>query len=126
MPTGTFRTSTSPGGVVPAVCIDICEAAVERLRERYELVTEIEPEDLVAGCCALRHSGAGRRPSLEGVTARLWPDPYTMGFLRFHLRLTRSPGMTANASPAQQPGNAVSTSFTQYDVPIGITASLKL
>ena len=34
------------GGVVPQVCADICEDAVERLRERYDLVTEIEPEEL--------------------------------------------------------------------------------
>jgi hypothetical protein len=35
-----------PGGVVPRVCRDICTAAVERLRERYDLVTEIEPDEL--------------------------------------------------------------------------------
>jgi hypothetical protein len=34
------------GGVVPGVCADICEAAVERLRARYDLVIEIEPEEL--------------------------------------------------------------------------------
>jgi hypothetical protein len=35
-----------PGGVVPPVCQDICEAAVERLRVSYDLVTEIEPEEI--------------------------------------------------------------------------------
>ena len=35
-----------PGGIVPAVCKDMCDAAVARLRERYDLVTEIEPEEL--------------------------------------------------------------------------------
>jgi hypothetical protein len=33
------------GGTVPATCADLCAAAVERLREHYDLVTEIEPED---------------------------------------------------------------------------------
>jgi hypothetical protein len=34
------------GGVVPGVCAGICEDAVARLRERYDLVVEIEPEEL--------------------------------------------------------------------------------
>lgn len=34
------------GGVVPRVCLEICEAAVARLREQYDLVTEIEPEEI--------------------------------------------------------------------------------
>ena len=34
------------GGAVPRVCLDLCEAAVMRLRERYDLVTEIEPEEI--------------------------------------------------------------------------------
>jgi len=34
------------GGNVPGVCRDICDSAVAGLRERYELVTEIEPEDM--------------------------------------------------------------------------------
>jgi hypothetical protein len=34
------------GGVVPNVCREICDAAVARLRERYDLVTEIEPEEI--------------------------------------------------------------------------------
>ena len=35
-----------PGGVVPHACLEICETAVERLRTRHELVTEIEPEEI--------------------------------------------------------------------------------
>jgi hypothetical protein len=34
------------GGVVPTVCREICNTAAARLRERYDLVTEIEPEDM--------------------------------------------------------------------------------
>jgi hypothetical protein len=34
------------GGVVPRTCADICDDTVTRLRERYDLVTEIEPEEL--------------------------------------------------------------------------------
>jgi hypothetical protein len=34
------------GGGVPQICIEICDGAVERLRGRYDLVTEIEPEEL--------------------------------------------------------------------------------
>ena len=34
------------GGSVPRVCAEICDAAVERLRLLYDLVTEIEPEEL--------------------------------------------------------------------------------
>jgi hypothetical protein len=34
------------GGVVPSVCQRICADAAARLRERYDLVVEIEPEDL--------------------------------------------------------------------------------
>jgi len=34
------------GGIVPNVCREICEAAVTQLRERYDLVTEIEPEEI--------------------------------------------------------------------------------
>jgi hypothetical protein len=34
------------GGAVPPVCVGICEDAVARLRERYDLVIEIEPEEL--------------------------------------------------------------------------------
>ena len=35
-----------PGGVVPKVCRDICDAAVETYRARYDLVLEIEPEEI--------------------------------------------------------------------------------
>jgi hypothetical protein len=35
-----------PGGVVPKVCQDICASAVEKFRAQYDLVTEIEPEEL--------------------------------------------------------------------------------
>ena len=34
------------GGAVPRVCAALCEDAVARLRERYDLVIEIEPEEL--------------------------------------------------------------------------------
>lgn len=34
------------GGAVPAVCTQICEDTVARLRERYDLVIEIEPEEI--------------------------------------------------------------------------------
>lgn len=34
------------GGVVPRACTDLCEDAVARLRARYDLVIEIEPEEL--------------------------------------------------------------------------------
>ena len=34
------------GGAVPRACLEICEAAVARLRERYDLVTEIGPEEI--------------------------------------------------------------------------------
>jgi hypothetical protein len=34
------------GGAVPAVCAQICEDAAARLRERYDLVIEIEPEEI--------------------------------------------------------------------------------
>lgn len=34
------------GGAVPAVCAAICEDTATRLREQYDLVVEIEPEDL--------------------------------------------------------------------------------
>ena len=34
------------GGVVPRVCTEICEDAVARLRQSYDLVIEIEPEEL--------------------------------------------------------------------------------
>jgi len=34
------------GGVVPQVCADICGAAVARLRGLYDLVVEIEPEEI--------------------------------------------------------------------------------
>jgi hypothetical protein len=33
------------GGTVPNTCATICEDAVARLRERFDLVIEIEPED---------------------------------------------------------------------------------
>jgi hypothetical protein len=35
-----------PGGLVPQVCQDICATAVEKFRAQYDLVTEIEPEEL--------------------------------------------------------------------------------
>jgi len=36
-----------PGaGAVPPVCVDICAATVEALRERYELLLEIEADEL--------------------------------------------------------------------------------
>jgi hypothetical protein len=34
------------GGVVPSVCLQLCEDAVARLREQFDLVIEIEPEEL--------------------------------------------------------------------------------
>jgi hypothetical protein len=34
------------GGSVPAVCAQLCDDTVARLRERYDLVIEIEPEEL--------------------------------------------------------------------------------
>jgi hypothetical protein len=34
------------GGVVPAVCAALCEDIAGRLRERFDLVIEIEPEEL--------------------------------------------------------------------------------
>ena len=34
------------GGAVPPVCAGICEDAVARLRALYDLVIEIEPEEL--------------------------------------------------------------------------------
>jgi hypothetical protein len=34
------------GGVVPGVCLQICEDTVARLRERYDLVIDIEPEEI--------------------------------------------------------------------------------
>jgi len=34
------------GGSVPAVCAQLCDDMVARLRERYDLVIEIEPEEL--------------------------------------------------------------------------------
>jgi hypothetical protein len=34
------------GGIVPDVCREICDTAGARLRERYDLVTEIEPEEI--------------------------------------------------------------------------------
>ena len=34
------------GGAVPRVCAELCEDAVARLRARYDLVIEIEPEEL--------------------------------------------------------------------------------
>jgi hypothetical protein len=34
------------GGTVPRVCADICDTAVQRLRAQYDLVVEIEPEEL--------------------------------------------------------------------------------
>jgi hypothetical protein len=35
-----------PGGTVPKVCRDICDDAVDKLRAQYELVVEIEPEEI--------------------------------------------------------------------------------
>ena len=34
------------GGTVPRACAEICEDAVARLRERFDLVIEIEPEEI--------------------------------------------------------------------------------
>ena len=34
------------GGVVPGVCMQICEDTVARLRASYDLVIEIEPEEI--------------------------------------------------------------------------------
>jgi hypothetical protein len=34
------------GGTVPAVCIGICDDTVARLRAQYDLVVEIEPEEI--------------------------------------------------------------------------------
>ena len=36
----------APGGVVPRVCSEICADAVGNLRAQYDLVMEIEPEEL--------------------------------------------------------------------------------
>jgi hypothetical protein len=35
-----------PGGRVPQACRDICATAVTQLRERFELVTEFETDEL--------------------------------------------------------------------------------
>jgi hypothetical protein len=35
-----------PGDVVPQACLDVCRDAVETLRAQYELVTEIETDEL--------------------------------------------------------------------------------
>lgn len=35
-----------PGGAVPQVCQDICAGAVEKFRAQYDLVLEIEPEEI--------------------------------------------------------------------------------
>jgi hypothetical protein len=34
------------GGTVPGVCLQICEDTVARLRASYDLVIEIEPEEI--------------------------------------------------------------------------------
>jgi hypothetical protein len=34
------------GGTIPRACAEICDDAVARLRERYDLVIEIEPEEI--------------------------------------------------------------------------------
>jgi hypothetical protein len=36
----------APGGTVPQVCRDICSASVDRLREQFDLVIEIEADEL--------------------------------------------------------------------------------
>jgi hypothetical protein len=36
----------APGGVIPQACTDICAATVEQLRESFDLVTEIESDEL--------------------------------------------------------------------------------
>ena len=36
----------APGGAIPRVCREICADAVEKLRAQYDLVMEIEPEEL--------------------------------------------------------------------------------
>jgi hypothetical protein len=35
-----------PGGIVPQSCREICAAAVASLRQRFDLVTEIEADEL--------------------------------------------------------------------------------
>jgi hypothetical protein len=35
-----------PGGIVPQTCVDICSATVDRLREQFDLVIEIEADEL--------------------------------------------------------------------------------
>ncbi|MGH6768048.1 MAG: hypothetical protein ACRECO_03385 [Xanthobacteraceae bacterium] len=35
-----------PGGLVPQACRDICSATVDRLREQFDLVIEIEADEL--------------------------------------------------------------------------------
>ena len=35
-----------PGGMVPKVCQEICAGAVEKFRAQYDLVLEIEPEEI--------------------------------------------------------------------------------
>lgn len=34
------------GGAVPPVCAELCDDAVARLRQSYDLVVEIEPEEI--------------------------------------------------------------------------------
>jgi hypothetical protein len=34
------------GGAIPNVCVTLCEDAAARLRAQYDLVVEIEPEEL--------------------------------------------------------------------------------
>jgi hypothetical protein len=69
--------------------------------------------------------------SLEGCTAAVsqqrvatpGPSPFEACATRKHLRVTE---IGRNFVRRNYAGSAVSTSFTQYDVPIGITSSLKL
>jgi hypothetical protein len=37
---------SAAGGAAPRVCAELCDDAVARLRERYDLVIEIEPEEI--------------------------------------------------------------------------------
>jgi hypothetical protein len=34
------------GGIVPSVCASLCEDVAARLRQQFDLVVEIEPEEL--------------------------------------------------------------------------------
>jgi hypothetical protein len=35
-----------PGGIVPSVCAEICAGAAQALRQKYDLLTDIEADEL--------------------------------------------------------------------------------